>query len=279
MNGVRPAAGAARADERMAGNSLSAPDAPEPAIGCTLFGLTLENTTLAQAAATLIRRAETGERTRAFFVNAHCINTAAKDHVYFDHLQRADLRYADGIGMKIAARLRGVRLADNVNGTDLFPLLCRRAAAGGIPVALLGARPGVAKSCARKMRESVPDLRIPFTAHGYHPLAHQDHLIDAINRSGARILLVGMGVPAQEKWIGENADRLHAPLLIGVGALFDFYAGRMPRAPLAWRRMGMEWLFRLLHEPDRLFSRYVLGNPAFIYRALKQQAMTNRATQ
>lgn len=236
-----------------------------------LFDLTLRNTNLHQVAEALVRKAENGDRTRAFFVNAHCVNIAVQDRTYRSDLQAADLIYPDGIGMRIAARLHGIRLVDNVNGTDLFPLLCRLCADGGIPVALIGARPGIAKTCARNMRERIPGLRIVFTAHGYHAAEHQNHLIEAINRSGARILLVAMGVPAQEHWISAHADRIRAPVLIGVGALFDFYSGHMPRAPLAWRRMGMEWLFRLLHEPGRLFSRYVLGNPVFIYRALTQR--------
>jgi N-acetylglucosaminyldiphosphoundecaprenol N-acetyl-beta-D-mannosaminyltransferase len=243
-----------------------------------LFGLTLQNTTLSQAAAALCERAARGERTCAFFVNAHCINIAAGDSLYRAELQRAELLYADGAGMRISAALHGVRLADNVNGTDLFPLLCLHARDRGLPLALFGARPGVADACAGSMRALFPGLDVVFTGHGYRDSVHDAELVERINRSGARILLVALGVPAQEKWIGMHARRLHAPLLMGVGALFDFHSGLMPRAPLAWRRAGLEWLFRLGQEPRRMFRRYVLGNPAFICRAIRSR-LTDSADQ
>jgi N-acetylglucosaminyldiphosphoundecaprenol N-acetyl-beta-D-mannosaminyltransferase len=110
---------------------------------------------------------------------------------------------------------------------------------------------------------------VAYTRDGYADAGDPARAIAGINRSGARILLVAKGVPRQECWIAAHAAELAPPVLMGVGALFDFYSGAVPRAPLAMRRLRMEWLFRLLVEPRRMCRRYVLGNPAFLYRALR----------
>jgi len=233
------------------------------------LGLKFRDLTLAEAADLLIGAAEDGVRCRTFFVNAHCFNLANRDAEYARVLSQADLLFADGIGVALAARLWSVRLRDNVNGTDLFPLLCERAARDGIPIALLGGRPGIAERCAERMRSAHPGLDIVLTRHGYQDPETEPHLIADINRSGARILLVAQGVPMQECWIARHAAALEAPVVLGVGALFDFYSGAMPRAPLSLRRLRLEWAFRLLMEPRRMFDRYVIGNPLFVMRALR----------
>lgn len=247
----------------------SIPARTEEASIVDFIGLRFLDISLTEAAEELTRDARRGLRRIAFFVNAHCCNVAARDPRYAAALAQAGPLFADGFGMALAARLWGCRLRDNVNGTDLFPLLCALAAAHGVPIALLGAKPGVAAACAARMSERHPGLRVVFTRDGYTDAGDPERTIADINRSGARILLVAKGVPMQECWIMQYAAALDAPVLMGVGALFDFYSGRMPRAPALIRRLRMEWLFRLILEPRRLFGRYVLGNPLFLYRALK----------
>lgn len=233
-----------------------------------LFGLTILDSTLEEAAAALVGAAHDGRREDTFFVNAHCVNVAAHDPTYRRALQGAQRLYADGSGMRMAARWAGRALRDNVNGTDLFPLLCRGAARAGLPIALLGARPGVAERCAQSMRRQVPGLEVAWVHHGYMQPGDEAAQIAALNRSGARLLFVAMGVPAQELWLQRQRERITVPVTLAVGALFDFYSGDIPRAPSAWRRLGVEWLYRLLIEPRRLFMRYVVGNPRFLARAL-----------
>lgn len=238
-----------------------------------LLGLPICDTTLAEAAAALTRRAVRGQRTQVCFVNAHCVNVAARDPTYLATLQNSDLLYADGSGMRIAARLAGHKLRANVNGTDLFPLLCREASAVGLGIALLGARPGVAERCAENMTSRYPGLRIVWTHHGYLPATDHSAMIDSLNDSGADMLFVAMGVPAQELWVASHAVRIAAPVTLAVGALFDFYAGDVPRAPVRLRALGLEWVWRLLLEPRRLFGRYVLGNPLFLARIVVRRVM------
>lgn len=234
----------------------------------SLFGLQIDNVTLQQASSSLIKTAVDGLRRQVFFVNAHCVNVAARDKGYFNVLHAADTLYADGSGLRMAGKVFGQPLKDNVNGTDLFPLLCRDAAAAGVKIALLGAGPGVAGRCAEQMKKRYPDLGVVWTHHGYLQELDTERLISSLNDSGAAMLFVAMGVPNQELWITRNASKLTTPVLIGVGALFDFYSGEVSRAPVFMRKLGFEWVYRLMIEPRRMFVRYIMGNPLFILRML-----------
>ena len=174
--------------------------------------------------------------------------------------------------MELAARINGTVLQHNVNGTDLFPLLCAAAAREGVPIALLGAKPGYAAQCAENMRRQFPGLLVAWVEHGYLSADEEQARLEELANSGARILLVAKGVPMQEHWIAGHANKIGVPVLLGVGALFDFYSGNIPRAPSIIRKFKLEWLFRLGMEPRRMFSRYVLGNPEFLFRAFRWRA-------
>ncbi len=233
-----------------------------------LFGLSVANTTVDSALDWLCARLETGQRTRVAFLNAHCVNIAASDWQYRSALEEADAILPDGSGIALAARMQKRRIAANLNGTDLVPALGRRLAAAGRSVFLLGGRPGVAGAAAAELTRLCPGLRIAGVADGYFQPDAEQGVIDAINASGADVVLVAMGVPMQDTWLERVAPKLDAGLTMGVGGLFDFLSGRIPRAPLALRRTGMEWTYRLYQEPARMWRRYVLGNPIFVARAV-----------
>jgi len=234
-----------------------------------LFGLEISDTTIERASAWIIRRAQHGTQTQISFLNADCVNIMHRDTNYRDALAASDRIFADGIGVKIAAWSQGRSLQDNVNGTDLFPVLCRHAAASGTGVYLFGAREGRAQASADAMQKANPDLLISGCHHGYIQDAdHEARLIDDINASGAQIILVGLGAPAQELWISRNRHRLNAAVLIGVGGLFDYYSGSIVRAPQVVRKARMEWVWRLALEPRRLARRYILGNAEFLARVV-----------
>jgi N-acetylglucosaminyldiphosphoundecaprenol N-acetyl-beta-D-mannosaminyltransferase len=246
-----------------------------------LFGLHIADTDIPSAAAWIVLRARHRLATEIAFLNAHCVNVMRSNPAYRDALSSMSRVFADGIGVRIAARITGVSLQDNVNGTDLFPVLCKQAAAAGIGLYLFGAAPGVAEAAGRNMQAVTPGLGIAGTHHGYleDPEA-QTRAIEAINASSAAIVLVALGVPTQELWIARNRHRLTAPVVIGVGGLFDYYSGRIERAPLAIRNVGMEWAWRLAQEPRRLAKRYVVGNAEFmarlIWERLRSPAAFNR---
>ncbi|WP_240722338.1 WecB/TagA/CpsF family glycosyltransferase [Poseidonocella sp. HB161398] len=213
-----------------------------------------------------------GRRSRVAFVNAHCCNVRARDPGYADALETADLLLPDGIGVELAGRMQGLRLKENLNGTDFVPALLREAAERGMTVFLLGAAPGVARDAADRLCRDIPGLRIAGTRDGYEGMRDEADAIDEINRSGADIVLAALGVPFQDLWLARNARRLRARILMGVGALFDFLSGRVRRAPEALRKARLEWAWRLAGEPRRLARRYLAGNAAFLARAARHAA-------
>jgi N-acetylglucosaminyldiphosphoundecaprenol N-acetyl-beta-D-mannosaminyltransferase len=204
------------------------------------------------------------------------LNIAWRDPAYKATLRACDRVFADGIGLRLGGRMLGVELRDNVNGTDMYPLLCQAAAKAGRSLYLLGARPGVAAAAAAAMRTRFPGLIIAGARDGYFSADEEDAVIEAINRSGAAILLVAMGAPRQEQWIARHRARLLPPIAMGVGGLFDFYSGRIRRAPPWMRKTGLEWVYRLLQEPGRMWRRYLIGNPLFLYRVSRQRAGLDR---
>ncbi len=211
---------------------------------------------------------EPGARRTAAFVNAHCLNVAARDPIYRWALARADYLLPDGAGMQLAARMRGTQFIENLNGTDLFTPLCRAASERGLSIYFLGSAEGVARGAADKAEELAPGLAIAGARNGYFVGQEEDQVIADINATGARIVLVAMGVPKQDIWIARNRHRLNADLVLGVGAQFDFWSGRVPRAPAFMRKAGLEWLMRLAVEPRRMARRYLVGNFEFVLGAL-----------
>ncbi len=236
-----------------------------------ILSLPIINATATDALDELFR----GERVTGFFINAHCVNVASGDPVYRWALSKADHLLPDGIGVKIAARVQGTRLIENLNGTDLFVPLMRTAAARGRAVYFLGSAPGVAEAAADRAGTLAPGLAVAGCRDGYFSDAEEEAVIAEINRSGAEILLVALGVPRQEIWIARNRHRLTARLVMGVGAQFDFWSGRVRRAPALVRRVSCEWLWRLALEPRRLARRYLIGNAAFLAR-VAARATTDR---
>lgn len=232
-----------------------------------LFGLPLIRAARSDVAKHILARVGGGQKSTINFVNAHCINTQREDREYRDALRNSDLLLPDGVGMEIAAKMHGDSLKENLNGTDLFPELCREAEQNGTGVFFLGGQPGVADGAADWAATHFAELRIAGTRSGYYDAEEEDALIERINRSRAGILLVGMGVPLQEKWIARNRHRLDAPVVMGVGGLFDYYSGRIPRAPKVVRACKSEWVWRLAMEPRRMAKRYIWGNATFLAHA------------
>ena len=202
------------------------------------------------------------------FLNAHCINIAAKDPIYRWALSKATTLLPDGSGMQLAARLANFHFTENLNGTDLFPAIVSAAAERKMKVFLFGSKPGVAEKAANAAMAQNKNLEIAGTRHGYFSERDEPSIIETINTSGADVLLVGLGVPMQDIWIARNRHRLNAKIVFGVGAQFDFWSNTISRAPKLLRNFGMEWVWRLAIEPKRMFSRYIFGNPQFVGRSL-----------
>jgi len=244
-------------DTVMDGNSTTA--ARHPAANIVhMLGVGMANVTMQEALAQIASAVEFDVRKSFAFVNADCLNQAAANPAYARVLSRQAAVFADGSGIRLAARLRGVYMKDNVNGTDLFPLLCAWAAREGHGLFLLGARDGIAAEVARRMQADYPGLIISGTQHGYYPPQDEDKVIEAINASGARICVLSLGAPKQELLADALRTRCPDVGFLCVGAALDFISGHAIRAPLWMRRARLEWFWRMINDPLRLTTRYAL---------------------
>ena len=203
--------------------------------------------------------------------NVHALNLAFADPLHRQVLARADLVLNDGKGVMLGARLLGRRFPADLNGNFFTPLLLERVAERGWPVFFLGAAPGVAHSAAAKLSARDSRLNIVGVRDGFFSLGEEETVVEEIRAAEAGLLLVGMGMPRQEQWLDSHLEATGARLGCTVGAFFDFQAGVIPRAPRWMNRMGIEWVYRLLKEPRRLWRRYLMGNPLFVLRVLRQR--------
>ncbi len=201
---------------------------------------------------------------RIYFAHPHALNISLVDAEQEACLRDADAVFADGIGVRLGTRLLGGNLPSNLNGTDMFPLLCKRAAQTGRPLVLVGSKTEIVEECARRSQRAHPNLTIPIVSHGYLDEAASRMLATQIEKLENPLVLVGMGSPIQEKWAKRHLSNSPGVTVLTVGGLFDFYSGRIPRAPTAWRELGLEWLYRLIQEPTRMARRYLVGNPFFL---------------
>lgn len=205
-------------------------------------------------------------RTTVLYVNVHCLNVAEHDEAYLSTLLRADIVYCDGTGVRLGARLAGQRIPERMTGADWIVDLCRLAVREDFSFYLFGDRPLVVDCAARVLRRAHPGLRIVGTSPGYDV---SDRVVQEINATQPDILLVGMGTPGQERWIAVNREALDVPVVWAVGALFGFVSGTIPRGPHWMTAHGLEWLCRLAAEPRKLWRRYLIGIPYFLWRIVK----------
>ncbi len=253
--------------------------AAEPSQIFHLLGLDIDNITMEEAISMIQANLDRKKPCSIFFVNPDCLNKMISDKEYRRVLKNSDHIFPDGVGLIVAGKLLKSPLRENINGTDMLPFLCRMAAAGGHSIFLLGGKPGIAEQAAAAINRDFGVI-IAGTADGYfNRETGNDSIIQAINSSGASILLVAFGAPLQEKWIDRHRNRLLPAVLMGVGGLFDFYSGNIRRAPRWIREIGFEWVYRILQEPARMWRRYVIGNPLFLYRVMKWKLFTRIISQ
>ncbi len=199
-------------------------------------------------------------------LNPEMLMRARVDAAFWQALQRTDLNVPDGIGLVWAARRRGVPVPERVPGVELCEALCARAAQRGWRPFFLGAAPGVAEKAAAVLQARYLGLDVAGCYAGSPALDEEDAITARVRDSGADLLFVAYGSPAQELWLARNLARTDARLGMGVGGAFDFIAGVTPRAPVWMCRMGLEWLHRLLMQPWRWKRQRVL--PLFVWLVL-----------
>jgi N-acetylglucosaminyldiphosphoundecaprenol N-acetyl-beta-D-mannosaminyltransferase len=213
----------------------------------------------------------TGEEGRfVCFANVHMLMEAHDSPHFANIVNAADLVVPDGMPLVWLLRLKGAKKQERIYGPTLMLRVLELAARQNIPVGFYGGAPDVLATLVGRMKERFIGLNV---AYSFSPpfrglTRDEDELIlREINRSGAAILFVGLGCPRQEIWMAEHRSRVRA-VMLGVGAAFDFHAGGKPQAPAWMQTMGLEWLFRLLTEPRRLWKRYLYHNPRFILLAI-----------
>ncbi len=230
------------------------------------------------AASTIVDMARSGQGGYVCAASVHMTMEACDDPEYAAIVNGADLVVPDGRPLSWMQRLSGESDAAQVRGPSLMPLLMERAAAENLKVGFYGGKRAVLDALRTRAARELPDLDI---AYIYSPPFREldtnesAEVAEEINKSGVQILFVGLGCPKQERWMAANRENLGV-VMIGVGAAFDFYAGSAAEAPVWMGRFGLEWLFRLAMEPRRLWRRYLIHNPRFIWKAARQLARSGR---
>jgi N-acetylglucosaminyldiphosphoundecaprenol N-acetyl-beta-D-mannosaminyltransferase len=205
--------------------------------------------------------------------NVHTVMECQKDEATLQVYRDAGMVTPDGMPLVWVSRLMGQHGVRRVYGPDLMLAVFEQSAARGWRHFLYGGAPGVADALASKMRSQFSGLQIAGTyCPPFRALTSTEatEVVDRINRSGADIVWIGIGAPRQELWMAEHRNALDAPVLIGVGAAFDFLSGGKPQAPRWMMNSGLEWLFRLASEPRRLWRRYLINNPRFVWQVTLQ---------
>jgi N-acetylglucosaminyldiphosphoundecaprenol N-acetyl-beta-D-mannosaminyltransferase len=210
-------------------------------------------------------------RLRVHFLTVHSLIEAHDDPALHE-VMRGGLAVSDGMPLVWMAR-RGGRDAERVCGPEVTLALADQGRARGVRHFLYGGEPGVPEALAERLRGLYPGVQIVGTySPPFRPLtvAEDEGVVRRINAAETDVLWVGLGSPKQDFWVADHQDRLAAPVLLAVGAAFDFHSGRRRRAPTWMRRAGLEWLFRLATEPRRLFQRYVRTNSKFLFLVARE---------
>jgi len=240
-----------------------------------ILGIRVHAMTVDQLHAQIAGLVDRGAHALVLNVNVHAVNLAFDRPWLKGLFNRAEIVFCDGAGIRLGARLLGYHLLQRITYADWIWQLAEFAAQRGFTLFLLGARPGVAAEAAARLQGRFPALKIAGVQDGYFDKspgsADNGSVIQEINATRPNILIVGLGMPLQERWLLENWEQIEANVALTGGAVFDYVSGRLRRAPRFMTKSGLEWLGRLLIEPRRLWKRYLIGNPLFLWRVLQQR--------
>jgi N-acetylglucosaminyldiphosphoundecaprenol N-acetyl-beta-D-mannosaminyltransferase len=238
-----------------------------------LFGIKIAPVTVEELCREVSRLIALGRKSFIVDANVHGINLAWQLPWMAQFYRRADLVYADGAGVVLGARLLGHRLPPRLTLADFVGLAAAHCCLKGHSLYLLGNPPGVAELAAGKLKLAEPGLQVLGTHHGFFQKEgpENDAVIAAINRVRPDILMVGLGMPLEQRWVLDNYAKIEARVFWNVGAAFQFWAGVIPRCPRWVRECNLEWLFRLCLEPRRMAKRYLWGNSVFMFKVLLER--------
>jgi N-acetylglucosaminyldiphosphoundecaprenol N-acetyl-beta-D-mannosaminyltransferase len=212
------------------------------------------------------------------YVNINAINIAQRESHFRDFLNSCHIVYCDGEGVRLGGRILGFHLPPRVVLTYWIWELCALFERKNFSVYFLGATEQYVKEAVERVRLRFPRIRIAGFHHGYFEKsgAESDAVVELVNRARPNVLIIGFGMPVQEFWIEQNFDRLSANVILPSGSMIDYTAGRKGLAPKWMADNGMEWLYRLVQEPGRLWKRYLIGNPSFMLRIVLESLQRGR---
>jgi N-acetylglucosaminyldiphosphoundecaprenol N-acetyl-beta-D-mannosaminyltransferase len=247
-----------------------------PSVRCDVLGVGISAVTLSSAVATIQNWIANRQHNYVCITGVHGVIESQRDAQLKAIHNSAGMVTPDGMPMVWLNHLKGHKHVTRVYGPDLMLAVCRAGAAdGNMPIKhfFYGGGEGVADLLSKELRAKIPQLRVVGTyCPPFRPLTPEEdfELIEQIKQSGADIVWVGLSTPKQERWMSQHLGKLNAPVMIGVGAAFDFHAGLKKQAPAWMQKSGMEWFFRLVTEPRRLWKRYLQNNPLFVWNVLLQ---------
>jgi len=239
-----------------------------------LFGLKISKLDMMETIEEMERLIAQNKSSMVFTPNVQRVVEAQKNKHIKNIYDHADLLLPDGMPLVWASKIFGNSLKERIAGSDLFPLFCKISSEKGFKLFFLGAGPGIAKKAKEVLTNKYPDLKIVGT---YSPsryfgndLLEIEKIVGIIKEKKPDVLFVGLGFPKEEHFISNYKDKYEVPLSIGIGASFDFVAGNIKRAPKWLQNLGLEWFYRLIREPKRLWQRYLIGNTIFVYLTIME---------
>ncbi len=240
-----------------------------------ILGVGIDPLTVPELHARILKFVREGGHALVLHTNVYGLNLSYRDPSLRAFFNSAPVVFCDGSGVVLGARILGEHLPERITYADWAWQLAGFAEREDLSLFFLGARPGVTEKAAARLKERYPDLKVAGVHHGYFDKAvgapENEAVLEEINAARPDVLLVGFGMPLQERWLMHNWDRIDARVALTGGAAFDYVSGELGRGPRFLVDNGFEWLARLLIEPGRLWRRYVIGNPLFLSRVLRQR--------
>lgn len=218
-------------------------------------GLNFDNLTVDEAVGSMIKNVHSGKQTSVFTPNPEIVQMCIDNNAMYDVIGRGDMILPDGIGVVKASKILGTPLKGRTPGYDCGEELIKRSGKEGLKIFFLGGKTGIAETAAEKMTEKYPDAVFVGCHDGYFKKEGEESeaVVRLINESGANVLFVCLGAPAQEKWINANRSALtDVMLMLGLGGSLDGYSGNVKRAPKLFIKLNLEWFYRLLCQPSRI---------------------------
>lgn len=244
-----------------------------------ILGLNISTLSMAETIDTIERWIR---EVKSRYVCACPVSTIIKcqhDKDFLEIVNSAGLATPDGMPLVWLSKLKGNRNAERVYGPDLMLAFCKLAQSRGYSNFFYGGKESVPEKLAMNLQQKFPRLKISGTfSPPFRELTDQEdnQIVEMINRAKPDVVWVGIGSPKQERWMAQHLDKINAAVMIGVGAAFDFISGTKKQAPKWMQKSGLEWMFRLITEPKRLWKRYLFGNPKFIYLLIKESLCTKK---